>query len=205
MASHHTNQSRSIRSYATLKRTVDIAAALFLLIVLSPLLLFCAIGVRLSSPGPIIFRQKRVGYHNQTFDMYKFRSMYLNIEQATRWSTDYDERKTPFGALLRKLSLDELPQLVNVLKGDMSLVGPRPEIPFFVDQFQKNVPSYLDRHQIRPGITGWAQIHGFRGDTSVEDRTRYDLYYLENQSFLLDLKILLITILGGKFINSEQL
>ena len=188
-----------------MKRTVDIAAALFLLIVLSPLLLFCAIGVRLSSPGPIIFRQKRVGYHNQTFDMYKFRSMYLNIEQATRWSTDYDERKTPFGALLRKLSLDELPQLVNVLKGDMSLVGPRPEIPFFVDQFQKNVPSYLDRHQIRPGITGWAQIHGFRGDTSVEDRTRYDLYYLENQSFLLDLKILLITILGGKFINSEQL
>ena len=171
----------------------------------SPVLLACAIGVKLSSPGPIIFRQERVGRNKKKFYMYKFRSMRVNDSQDTGWSSDRDNRKTEFGAFIRKFSLDELPQLFNVFKGDMSLVGPRPELPFHVDRFKEEVPLYMVKHQVRPGITGWAQVNGLRGDTSIKERIEHDLYYIEHWDVLLDIKILLMTGFGGKFINSEQL
>ncbi len=129
--------------------------------------------------------------------MYKFRSMRMNTSETTGWSTKSDPRKTRFGSFLRKYSIDELPQLFNVLKGDMSLIGPRPEVPFYVRQFKEEVPLYLLRHQVRPGMTGWAQIHGLRGDTSIEDRVKYDLWYIENWSLWLDIKILWKTVFGG--------
>ena len=187
------------------KRLMDIVGSLILILVTSPVMLVCALGVRLSSPGPIIFRQQRVGRHKRLFSMYKFRSMRLNDQQTTRWSTDHDDRKTPFGAFLRKYSLDEFPQFFNVLTGDMSLVGPRPELPHFVEQFKDEIPLYMVKHQVRPGITGWAQINGLRGDTSIHDRVEHDIYYIENWSLWLDIKILLITLFCGKFKNSEQL
>lgn len=190
--------------YAVVKRTMDIVGSLLLILLTSPIMLFAAIGVRLSSPGPIIFRQERVGLHNKPFDMYKFRSMRVNAQQDTGWSRNRDPRKTKFGALIRKLSIDELPQLFNVLKGDMSLVGPRPEIPHFVEQFKDEIPLYMVKHQVRPGITGWAQINGLRGDTSIVDRIRYDIYYIENWSIFFDFKILLMTPLKG-IINQEKL
>lgn len=190
--------------YAAVKRTIDIAGSLMLILLTSPIMLFAAVGVRLSSPGPIIFRQERVGLHNKPFYMYKFRSMRVNAAQDTGWSRDQDPRKTRFGALIRKLSIDELPQLFNVLKGDMSLVGPRPEIPHFVEQFKDEIPLYMVKHQVRPGITGWAQINGLRGDTSIVDRIRCDIYYIENWSIFLDLKILLMTPFKG-IVNQEKL
>lgn len=190
--------------YAVVKRAMDIVGSLLLIILTSPIMLFAAIGVRLSSPGPIIFRQERVGLHNKPFSMYKFRSMRVNAQQDTGWSRNRDPRKTKFGALIRKLSIDELPQLFNVLKGDMSLVGPRPEIPHFVEQFKDEIPLYMVKHQVRPGITGWAQINGLRGDTSIVERIRYDIYYIENWSIFFDLKILLMTPLKG-IINQEKL
>ena len=134
--------------------------------------------------------------------MLKFRSMRVNDGQDTAWSTDADDRRTPFGALLRKLSLDELPQLWNVLRGDMSLVGPRPEIPFFVEQFRETVPLYMVKNQVRPGITGWAQVNGYRGDTSIPKRIEHDIWYIENWSFGLDIKILFRTLFGG-MVNHE--
>ena len=161
--------------------------------------------VKLTSPGPVIFRQERVGQGKKRFFMYKFRSMYINQEQDTAWSTDSDARRTHFGAWMRKLSLDELPQLLNVLKGDMSLVGPRPEIPYYVERFKACVPQYMVKHQVRPGMTGWAQVNGLRGDTSIKMRVEYDIYYIEHWSLLFDLKILLMTMFRGKFINSEAL
>lgn len=187
------------------KRLVDIVGSLLLLIISSPALLICALGVRLSSPGPIIFKQERVGLNKKTFQMYKFRSMRVNDEQDTRWSTDRDDRKTAFGAFMRKYSLDELPQFVNVLKGDMSLVGPRPELPHHVNHFKDEIPLYMVKHQVRPGITGWAQINGLRGDTSVKERIEYDIHYIEHWSLLMDIKILFLTVFGGKFMNSEKL
>ena len=190
--------------YAMAKRTMDILGSLVLILLTSPFMLFAAIGVRLSSPGPIIFRQERVGLHNKPFYMYKFRSMRVNEAQDTGWSRNRDPRKTKFGALIRKLSIDELPQLFNVLKGDMSLVGPRPEIPHFVEQFKDEIPLYMVKHQVRPGITGWAQINGLRGDTSIVERIRYDLFYIENWSIFLDLRILLMTPLKG-IVNQEKL
>jgi lipopolysaccharide/colanic/teichoic acid biosynthesis glycosyltransferase len=168
-------------------------------------MLVCAIGVRLSSPGPVIFRQERVGRDKKPFHMYKFRSMRVNAKQDTCWSTDHDDRKTQFGSFLRKCSLDEFPQFFNVFKGDMSLVGPRPEVPFYVDRFKEEVPRYMVKHQVRPGITGWAQVHGFRGDTSIKGRIEHDIYYIEHWSILLDIKILLMTVFGGKFLNEEKL
>ena len=190
---------------AFLKRTMDVAGSALLLILLSPLMLLCAVGVKLSSPGPVFFTQKRVGRNKKPFTMYKFRSMRVNDEQDRAWSAKRDSRRTGFGAFIRKYSLDELPQFWNVLRGDMSLVGPRPEIPHFVDRFKDDVPLYMVRHQVRPGMTGWAQINGFRGDTSIKKRIEYDLRYIENWSIWLDLQILLITVFGGKFINDEQL
>lgn len=190
--------------YAMVKRALDIVCSLLLILLTSPIMLFAAVGVRLSSPGPIIFCQERVGLHNRTFSMYKFRSMRVNTQQDTGWSRDRDPRKTKFGALIRKLSIDELPQLFNVLKGDMSLVGPRPEVPHFVEQFKDEIPLYMVKHQVRPGITGWAQINGLRGDTSIVDRIRCDIYYIENWSIFLDFKILLMTPFKG-IVNREKL
>ena len=190
---------------AFFKRAIDIIASAILLVVTSPIMLFCAIGVRISSPGPIIFKQERVGRNKKSFFMYKFRSMKVNTTQDTGWSSDHDERKTKFGAFIRKFSLDEFPQFFNVLKGDMSLVGPRPEVPYYVEQFKEEVPLYMVKHQVRPGITGWAQVNGLRGDTSIQARIEHDIYYIEHWSLLFDLKILLMTVFGGKFMNSEML
>lgn len=190
---------------AFLKRTVDLIGSGLLLLITSPIMLLCAIGVRLSSPGPVIFKQERVGRGKRTFYMYKFRSMKVNATQDTAWSSDHDDRKTKFGSFIRKLSLDEFPQFFNVFKGDMSLVGPRPELPFYVDQFKEEVPLYMVKHQVRPGITGWAQVNGLRGDTSIKERIEHDIYYIEHWSILLDFKILFMTLFGGKFLNSEKL
>ena len=189
--------------YAFIKRAFDIIISAILLVVLSPLLLIAALGVLLSSPGPILFKQERVGLNKRVFSMLKFRSMRVNANETSGWTQRGDPRRTRFGTLLRKLSIDELPQLINVLKGDMSLVGPRPEIPYYVDQYRENIPLYMVKHQIRPGLTGWAQVHGFRGDTSIEERIRHDIWYIENWSILLDLRIILLTILGGWY-NREE-
>ena len=172
------------------------------LILLSPLMLFIAIGVKLSSPGPVLFRQTRVGFNRREFQMLKFRSMRVNQEEKTAWTKDTDPRRTKFGALIRKVSLDELPQLFNVLKGDMSLIGPRPELPYFVEMFRESVPLYMVKHQVKPGITGWAQVNGYRGDTSVQKRIELDLWYIEHWSVSLDIRILLRTVFGG-MINKE--
>lgn len=189
---------------AFVKRAMDICGSLILIILSSPLMLFAAIGTKLSSPGPIIFKQERVGLNKKPFVMYKFRSMRVNDRETSGWSTDHDPRKTKFGALIRKCSIDELPQFFNVLKGDMSLVGPRPELPHFVELFKDEIPLYMVKHQVRPGITGWAQVNGYRGDTSIEERIRHDIYYIENWSPLLDIRILLMTVFTA-LINTEKL
>lgn len=189
--------------WAAIKRTFDFLASSIGLVVLSPFLLALAIGVKLSSPGPILFKQERVGYNRKTFKMLKFRSMRENEESETTWSTKNDERRTKFGAFIRKTSLDELPQLFNVLKGDMSLVGPRPELPYFVDKFKEEIPLYMVKHQVKPGITGWAQVNGYRGDTSIKKRIELDLWYIDNWSPLLDLRILFMTV-PWAMINDER-
>jgi len=190
---------------AFVKRAMDIVGSALLLAVFSPLMLVCALGVKLSSPGPVVFRQERVGRGKKPFVMYKFRSMRVNGTQDSAWSRRTDGRRTRFGSFLRKFSIDEFLQFWNVLKGDMSLVGPRPELPRFVDEFKEEFPLYMVRHQVRPGITGWAQVNGLRGDTSIRARVEYDIYYIEHWSLLFDLQILLITVFGAKFINDEQL
>lgn len=190
--------------WAVLKRGFDIIASALGLVVLSPLLLMIAAGVKLSSPGPVLFRQKRVGLNRKTFYMLKFRSMRDNEESETTWSTKNDDRRTKFGAFIRKTSLDELPQLINVLKNDMSLVGPRPELPYFVDKFKEEIPLYMVKHQVKPGITGWAQVNGYRGDTSIKKRIELDLWYIDNWSPLLDLRILFMTV-PWAMINDERL
>ncbi len=189
---------------SSVKRIIDIAGSLFGIILLSPVMIITAIGVKLSSPGPILFKQDRIGLNKKPFKMLKFRSMRVNTTEQTGWSTDTDPRKTKFGSIIRKFSIDELPQLFNVLKGDMSLVGPRPEVPHYVRQFKEDVPLYLVRQQIRPGMTGWAQVNGLRGDTSIEARVKYDIWYIENWSLWLDIKILFKTVFGG-MINSEKI
>lgn len=189
---------------AAIKRAMDICGSLMLIVLTSPIMLCAAIGVKLSSPGPIIFKQERIGLNKKPFYMYKFRSMRVNDRQDSGWSRDSDPRKTKFGALIRKCSIDELPQFFNVLKGEMSLVGPRPEVPHFVNQFKETIPLYMVKHQVRPGITGWAQVNGLRGDTSIEERIRHDIYYIENWSVLLDIKILLMTVFKG-LVNAEKL
>ena len=189
--------------WAIVKRSFDFVASLLGLIILSPLLLIIAIGVKRSSPGPILFKQTRVGYQRKEFQMLKFRSMRQNDEEETAWTTDTDPRRTKIGAFLRKTSLDELPQLINVLKGDMSLVGPRPELPHFVEQFKETIPYYMVKHQVKPGMTGWAQVNGCRGDTSIEKRVELDLWYIDHWSAGLDIKILFKTFFGG-MINQES-
>lgn len=189
---------------AFLKRSMDIVGALVLMLLTSPIMLATAIGVKCSSPGPIIFKQKRIGRNKKVFYMYKFRSMRVNSTSDTAWSSNCDDRKTKFGAFIRKFSIDELPQFWNVLRGDMSLVGPRPEIPHFVDQFKEAIPLYMVKHQVRPGITGWAQVNGLRGDTSISERVRFDIYYIENWTVLFDIKILIMTLFKG-IENQEKL
>lgn len=188
--------------WATLKRVFDVVTSGVGLIVLSPLMLGIAIGIKLSSPGPILFKQKRVGYKRQEFTILKFRSMKMNDQQDTAWSTDMDDRRTRFGSFLRKTSQDELPQLFNVLRGEMSIIGPRPELPHYVEQFKESIPLYMVKHQVKPGLTGWAQVNGLRGDTDIEERVKYDLWYIENWSVGLDLKIIFRTVFGG-MINKE--
>ena len=189
--------------WAALKRGFDIVVSGLGLIALSPALAAIAIGVKLSSPGPVLFKQTRVGYNRREFRMLKFRSMRVNAEQDTAWTKAADSRRTKFGAFIRKTSLDELPQLWNVLRGDMSLVGPRPELPHFVEQFKETVPLYMVKHQVKPGITGWAQVNGYRGDTSIARRIELDLWYIDHWSPWLDLRILFMTVPGG-MINDER-
>lgn len=189
--------------WAMVKRLMDIVGSLFFIVLTSPVMLLTAVGVKLSSPGPVLFRQERVGKNKKPFMMLKFRSMRTDVDHSG-WSTDADARKTRFGSIIRKLSIDELPQLFNVLIGQMSLVGPRPELPRYVHKFQEEVPLYLVRQQVRPGMTGWAQVHGLRGNTSIETRVEYDIWYIENWGLGLDIRILLKTVFGG-FINREKL
>jgi len=177
-----------------LKRVFDVVWAVLGLALLSPFLLAIALGVRISSPGPILFRQKRVGRDGKVFEMLKFRSMRPGSETLAFTAKD-DPRVTRLGSFLRRTSLDEIPQLFNVIKGEMSLVGPRPEVPGLVDKFEKEIPRYFERHQVKSGITGWAQVNGFRGNTSLLERVKYDIDYIENWSLGLDLRILLRTVL----------
>lgn len=190
--------------WSILKRVFDIVVSATGLLLLSPLLLILAIGVKCSSPGPILFKQIRVGYLRRNFKMLKFRSMKINTEEDTAWTTDKDPRRTKFGTFIRKTSLDELPQLINVLKGEMSLIGPRPELPHFVEQFRETIPYYMVKHQVKPGMTGWAQVNGFRGDTDIGKRIELDLWYIDHWSVGLDIRILFRTFFGG-IINSEKI
>lgn len=183
------------------KRAVDLIGATVAIILFSPVMLLTVLVVALTEEGSVIYRQERVGLHNQVFYMYKFRSMIMQDEEKEKaeWSTRNDPRITPVGKLIRRTSIDELTQLFNVLKGEMSLVGPRPERPQFVQKFRDEIPRYMVKHQVRPGMTGWAQINGYRGDTSIEKRIEYDLYYIENWTMVFDMKILILTIFKGFF------
>lgn len=186
------------------KRVVDVIGSLCGLVLLSPLLLVVFILVKVTSPGPAIFMQERIGLHNKPFRMYKFRTMELQKEEKEKkaWTVKDDPRVTKIGKFLRKTSIDELPQLFNILRGDMSLVGPRPERPLFVEKFKEEIPRYMIKHQVRPGLTGLAQINGYRGDTSIRKRIDYDIEYIENWSMALDFKIMFLTIFKG-FINKN--
>ena len=181
------------------KALEDKVLAAVILLATSPLLLFIAIGVKVSSPGPIFYRQERVSWNGGYFNMYKFRSMPVDAESASGavWAKRGDDRSTRFGSFLRRTSLDELPQFINVLKGDMSIVGPRPERPYFVEKFKDEIPGYMQKHKVKAGITGWAQVNGWRGDTDLQARIEHDLYYIEHWSLLFDLKIIVLTLFRG--------
>lgn len=187
-----------------IKRIVDIIGSLVGIVLTSPIMLVSAVLVKVTSSGPVIFRQERVGLHNKPFKMYKFRSMELqpSTEEKKAWTVKDDPRVTAVGRILRRTSLDELPQLFNILKGDMSLVGPRPERPLFVEKFREEIPRYMIKHQVRPGLTGWAQVNGLRGDTSIRKRIEYDIFYIENWTLGFDLKIIFMTFFTG-FVNKN--
>ena len=189
---------------ALMKRLVDIFGSIFCIILFSPVMLFAAVGTRVTSKGPIIYRQTRIGLHSKPFTMYKFRTMRVQSaeEEKKGWTIPGDDRVTKFGSFLRRTSIDEMPQFFNVLAGKMSLVGPRPERPQFVDKFREEIPRYMVKHQVRPGITGWAQINGYRGDTSIRKRIEHDIYYIENWSLGFDFRILFLTVFKG-FINKN--
>ena len=178
------------------KRGFDLVLSLALLVFSSPLWVILAILIRISSRGPVLYRQERVGLRGQVFTLLKFRSMVWDAEAETGpiFATRDDQRRTGVGGFMRRLSLDELPQLINIIRGEMSLVGPRPERPYFVERFGVEIPRYLERHQVRPGVTGWAQVNDLRGGTSIADRTIYDIYYIENWTLAFDIKILLLTV-----------
>jgi Undecaprenyl-phosphate glucose phosphotransferase len=184
-----------------LKRVFDFIAAGMAIIILSPVILITALIVKLSSPGSVIYKQERVGLNRKNFQIYKFRSMKEEgNEETPQWTTEDDPRKTKFGSFIRKTSIDEFPQFFNILKGDMSLIGPRPERPVFVEEFREQIPKYMIKHYVRPGMTGWAQVNGWRGNTSIQKRIEHDIYYVENWSLLLDFKIFFLTFIKG-FIN----
>ncbi len=186
------------------KRVVDVAVSLVGLVIASPVMLAAAAAVGCTSRGPIIFKQERIGLHNKPFKMYKFRTMKVQKQAAEEqaWTTKDDPRVTKVGRFLRRTSIDELPQLFNILRGDMSVVGPRPERPQFVEKFKEEIPRYMVKHQVRPGLTGWAQINGYRGDTSIKRRIEYDIFYIENWTMSFDIKIMFLTIFKG-FINKN--
>lgn len=187
-----------------IKRVFDLVGASVCIVLFSPVMLITAILIKLTSKGPLIFTQERVGLHNRPFKMYKFRSMEVQSKQEEKagWTTKNDPRVTGIGKFIRRTSIDELPQLFNVLKGEMSLIGPRPERPQFVEKFREEIPRYMVKHQVRPGMTGWAQVNGYRGNTSIKKRIDYDLYYIENWTMGLDIKILFLTVFKG-FINKN--
>jgi putative colanic acid biosynthesis UDP-glucose lipid carrier transferase len=186
-----------------LKWCEDKIISTLILLLISPIMLILAIGVKLSSPGPIFYRQERIGLNNLPFNMLKFRSMPVDTEaDGVKWGGSAAKATTTFGQFIRRTSLDELPQFLNVLKGDMSIVGPRPERPIFVEQFKEEIPDYMKKHLVKAGITGWAQVHGWRGDTDLKTRIEYDIYYIENWSLWLDMRIIIMTIFKG-FINKN--
>ncbi len=187
-----------------IKRAVDIVGSLVAIIIFSPIMIISAIVIKSKGDGPVFFVQERVGLHNKPFKMYKFRTMVEQKpeEEEKEWTTKNDPRVTGYGKFLRKTSIDETPQFFNILKGDMSLIGPRPERPQFVEQFKEEIPRYMIKHQVRPGLTGWAQVHGYRGDTSIRKRIEYDIYYIENWTIWLDVEIILLTFLKG-FVNKN--
>ena len=189
---------------ALIKRSMDIVGSLILIVITSPLMIILSILVKVTSRGPLIYKQERVGLHNKTFMMYKFRSMEVQApeEEKKQWTVKNDPRVTGVGRFMRRTSLDELPQLFNILAGQMSLVGPRPERPFFVEKFREEIPRYMVKHQVRPGLTGWAQVNGYRGDTSIRKRIDYDLYYIENWTIGFDIKIMFMTLFKG-FVNKN--
>lgn len=194
--------SNTLNAFA--KRIVDIVGSFCGLLLLSPLLVTVALVIKATSKGPVIFKQERVGLHNKPFNMYKFRTMRMQDpgEEKKGWTVKDDPRVTKVGKFLRRTSIDELPQLFNILRGDMSIVGPRPERPQFVEKFKEEIPRYMIKHQVRPGLTGWAQVNGYRGDTSIRRRIDFDLYYIENWTMGFDFKIIFMTIFKG-FINEN--
>jgi exopolysaccharide biosynthesis polyprenyl glycosylphosphotransferase len=184
---------------AVQKRAFDVVVASLGLVAFAPVMALAALAVRASSGRPILYGQERMGLDGRVFRMIKFRTMRPDAERETGpvWTSSDDARRTRVGAFLRRTSLDELPQLWNVLRGDMSLVGPRPERPYFVERFRREIPGYMLRHKVRAGLTGWAQVHGWRGDTSLHERVEHDIYYIQNWSLALDLRILLMTLWHG--------
>jgi len=190
---------------AWIKRAIDIVLSAATLVVVAIPGALIALAIKLTSPGPVFYRQERMGLDGKAFGVYKFRSMFYDAEHVTGpiWASDDDPRATPLGRWLRRLDLDELPQFWNVLRGDMSIVGPRPERPFFVEQFKHRIPQYMLRHKVKAGITGWAQVNGWRGNTSLEKRIEYDLYYIENWSVGLDIKIMWLTLFRGMIRSSN--
>jgi len=192
-------------AYLVLKGAFDLVFATVTIVLTAPLMLLIAIAIRMSSQGPILFVQERVGLNGCVFRMYKFRTMRVGSpeEDETRWTVENDPRRTKIGAFLRRTNLDELPQFFNVLQGNMSVVGPRPERPYFVQKYMQNVGQYNTRHYLKVGITGWAQVNGWRGDTSIASRVEHDLYYLRNWSLLFDLRIVLLTIWRTLFVNKN--
>lgn len=198
----HLIDEAPIEARRFIKRAIDVVFSALVLLIAAPFMLLIALGVKISSPGPVFYRQERMSLNGQRFDMLKFRSMPVNAEADTGpvWAKPGEQRATLFGQFLRRTSLDELPQFINVLKGDMSVVGPRPERPVFIEEFREHVPSYMLRHKVKGGITGWAQVNGWRGDTSIEKRIEFDLYYIRNWSLVLDFKIMVMTLVTG-FVN----
>ena len=198
----HVPLSNALNAFT--KRCVDLFGAIVALILFSPVMAVVSVIIKATSPGPLIFKQERIGLQNKPFPMYKFRSMVVQdaASEKAKWTVQNDPRVTPIGKFIRKTSIDELPQLFNALKGDMSLVGPRPERPQFVEKFREEIPRYMVKHQVRPGLTGWAQVNGFRGDTSIRKRIEHDLYYIENWTLGFDFKILFLTFFKG-FVNKN--
>ena len=185
-----------------IKRGIDFCLALIGLVIAAIPMAIVAIAIKAESKGPVIFKQDRIGYKGKVYKMYKFRSMCVGAEKGGVYSDNKDSRVTKVGKFIRATSIDELPQLFNILKGEMSLVGPRPERPFFVEKFREEIPRYMVKHQVRPGLTGWAQVNGYSGDTSIRKRIECDLYYIENWSVGFDIKIMFLTIFKG-FINKN--